>query len=92
MLIRDTHRDTKATIHMYLYYCVVSLKMHHTPFSVYKSLRPKYFPIFDLNETGVDGMSFLLYFDVVKHLASCFCKAVASTILVVGSQDCTADK
>ena len=46
-------------MHMYLYYCVVSFKMHHTSFSVYKSLRPKYFPNFDLNKTGADGMSFL---------------------------------
>ena len=44
---------------MYMCYCVVSLKMHQTPFSVYKSLRPKYFSTFDLNKTGVDGMSFL---------------------------------
>ena len=48
----------KATIHMYMYYCVVSLKMCHTPFSVYKSLRPKYFTIFVVNKTGADGMSF----------------------------------
>ena len=34
--------------------------MHHAPFSVYKSLRPKYFKIFVLNKTGADGMSFFL--------------------------------
>ena len=52
----------KAAIHMYMYYCVVSFKMHHAPFSVYKSLRPKYFTIFVLNKTGADGMSFLTIF------------------------------
>ena len=45
-----------------MYYCEVSLKMCHTPFSVYKSLRPKYFSTFDLNITGADGMSFLTIF------------------------------
>ena len=40
-----------------------------------------------LNKWGV-----FAYFKLVKHLASCFCKAVASTILVVGAQNYTADK
>ena len=40
--------------------------MHHTSFSVYKSLRPKYFPIFYLNKTGVDGMFF---FTILSFLA-----------------------
>ena len=39
--------------------------MHHAPFSVYKSLRPKYFTIFVLNKTDADGMSFLTIFSLL---------------------------